>query len=178
MGRLSSYMQHYCHVDSIDPKSNVEMLISLLTNTVRFSNIQKKLIEVKHSINSYEYRIKSLPNDTMLKAASGIIWIFNTYNLDVIQMANGNLVSRNINLKYSNTSKSKKSLDYEDLMYISRASLQMGLFATAIKFLVASILLHKNNQSAICYNRKDDGNCNATQPYRSLKHDKFIKVNN
>ena len=86
------------------------------------------------------------PNATMLHACSGIIWIQNTYNLDVLQMAKGNLISATGNYQYTNKPNNTNSMHYEDLMYISHVAMQMDLYATAINFFAASIRMHKDRK--------------------------------
>ena len=126
---------------------------------VALINLQKKLIRVGHKISSTTFVMNNMPNDTIVQASSGIIWLTNTYNLNVLQMANGNLISSSGNDQYRNISNDTKSMYYEDLMYISHEAMKMKLYSTAIKIFGASILLYKGNQ---CLFRSTTNHC---RPY-------------
>ena len=98
--------------------------------------------------------MNDLPNDTMLHASSGIIWIQNTYNLDVLQIRKTKLISATGNYQYTNKPNTTTSVHYEDLMYISHVAMKMDLYATAINFFAASIRMHKDSKCLFRINTK------------------------
>ena len=89
----------------------------------------------------------------MLQAVSGLSWIQNAYNLDVLEMSNGNLFSLTHDYQYLSDSNNTKYMYYEDLMYMSHASMKMELYATAIKYFAAAIRIYNDKKCMFILNK-------------------------
>ena len=94
-----------------------------------------------------------------MQSASAIIWLQSTYDLNILQMSDGKLVSNRNKNQGVKKSYDTESLYFDDLFLISRAALEIELYAIAIKFLAAAVIVHKKNK---CTFKTSDGIC---RPY-------------
>jgi len=125
--------------------------------------------------NSYE--ISSLTGDAMTAAESAIIWVQSTYDLNIPKMAKGELISNHMESPRSvDKSHLSESLFFEDLFQISHTAVRIGLFAVAIKFYLASLISHQENNclltttDKICRSYKFD----SIETWYLSKHDNSL----
>ena len=141
--------------------------------------VKNLLNTIKSDISQKESHINQLPTDVMTQAASGIIWLQTTYSLNILKMTDGRVVSTGGDTPTINSHQSVHKMVFEDLMRISEDAMRMGLYATGIQFLVASILSHKDK---ICEFKTRNNDCrpykfNSIQTRHILKHN-FALLNN
>jgi hypothetical protein len=124
-------------------------------------SVPKNINILKKHINNNNHEIHNLTNDAMMAAASGIIWLQSTYDLNIMKMTEGKLMSKHAK-KYQSVDKPiiSESLYFEDLLQISRAAMEIGLYAVAIKFFIASLISHQENK---CTFKRIDNSC---RPYQ------------
>ena len=124
-------------------------------------NVPTNINIIKKYINSNNHEIRNLTNDAMMAAASGMIWLQSTYDLNIMKMTEGKLVSKH-SKNYQSVDKPifSESLYFEDLLQISRAAMEIGLYAIAIKFYIASLISHQQNK---CTFKRIDNSC---RPYQ------------
>ena len=110
------------------------------------------------SIIATEKQIANFSDAALMQSASAIIWLQSTYDLNILQMMKGKLISNHDNNKSVKKATSEEFLYFEDLFLISRAALEIELYALAIKFLVASVISHQKNK---CTFITSDNKCRA-----------------
>ena len=142
-------------------------------------DVKNLLNTIKSDISQKESHINQLPTDVMTQAASGIIWLQTTYSLNILKMTEGRIVSTGGDTPTINLHQSVHKMVFEDLLRISEDAMQMGLYATGIQFLVASILSHKEKK---CEFKTSNNDCrpykfNSVQTRHILKHN-FALLNN
>ena len=140
-------------------------------------NVPKNINIAKKHIHNNNHEIRNLTNDAMMAAASGIIWIQSTYDLNIMKMTEGKLMSKHAN-NFQKVDKPifSESLYFEDLLQISRAAMAIGLYAIAIKFFVASVISHQENK---CMFKRIDNSCrpyqlNSLETLYLAKHDNSL----
>ena len=114
---------------------------------------------VQKNIISKEKQIANFSDATLIQSASAIIWLQSTYDLNILQMTDGKLISNRDQNQVVKKYYDSESLYFEDLFLVSRAALEIELYAIAIKFLAASVIVHKKNK---CISKTSDGKC---RPY-------------
>ena len=112
----------------------------------------------RNNIIATEKQIANFSDAALMQSASAIIWLQSTYNLNILQMMEGKLISNHDNNKSVKKATSEESLYFEDFFLISRAALEIELYSLAIKFLVASVISHQKNK---CTFISSDNKCRA-----------------
>ena len=80
-------------------------------------------------------------------------------------MTEGKLISNQQLSQNVEKTKAKEFLYFEDLFLISQAALQIELYALALKFLIASVISHKQNK---CNFKTSDEKC-RTYDFHSIQ---------
>ena len=135
-------LQEICDTFSFNSSTSVVSGIAHRNSYFTFlrpcENIRARKLNIIKSLH--------LPKNTMHDASSGMIWLVNTYNLDMVQIAQGNLFSISTNYQYTNRLTKNDKLHFDDLIYLSNVAIHTNLYATAIRFLGASIRVQKDNR--------------------------------
>ena len=142
-------------------------------------DVKNILNTIKSDISQKESHINQLPSDVMTQAASGIIWLQTTYSLNILKMTEGKIVSTGGDTPTINSHQSVHKIVFEDLIRISEDAMRMGLYATGIQFLVASIFSHKDKK---CEFKTSSNDCrpykfDSVQTRHILRHN-FALLNN
>ena len=124
------------------------------------------------NIIATERQIANFSDASLMQSASAIIWLQSTYNLNILQMMEGKLISNHDNNKSVKKATSEESLYFEDLFLISRAALEIELYSLAIKFLVASVISHQKKKCTFITsdNKCRDYNFHSVQTRYIGKH--------
>ena len=94
-----------------------------------------------------------------MEAASGIMWLQNTYNLNIPQMVEGILTSNPEHNQNLDKPRSIHFMSFEDLMHISQVGMEMEDYATATQFFLAAVISYNANK---CLFKTRDNSC---RPY-------------
>merc|ERR1712012_681412 len=117
------------------------------------------------NIIATEKQIANFSDAALMQSASAIIWLQSTYDLNILQMMEGKLISNHDKNNSVKKPISEESLYFEDLFLISRAALEIELYALALKFLAASTISHQNDK---CTFITSDNKC-RTYNFHSMK---------
>ena len=169
---------YYIVLNNKNIKTKIKIYIECY-NKIRKSyslllNVPKNINEIKKEISRNSYETSNLKGDVMTAAASGIIWLQSTYDLNIPKMTEGKLITNDIE-NYRSVDKPyfSESLYFEDLFKISHTAMKIGLFAVAIKFYLASLISHQENK---CLFKTIDNICrpyefNSIETWYLSKHD-------
>ena len=137
-------------------KADKNRLANLSPPDESLSVVFENLHKLKNHIVNAENQVGNFTDATLMQAASAIIWLQSTYDLNILQMTEGKLISNNDEAKGVSKPITSESFYFEDLFLISRAALEIELYAIALKFLVSSVISHQQNK---CTLKTSDGMC-------------------
>ena len=103
-------------------------------------------------------------HDVIFDANSGMIALQDTYNFNIVEMVDGNLIFGNNGSNYANKrsyiSNDRQKLYFEDFLSLSSTAFELRLYDAAIRYLKLSIQLHNagicaftiKNKTCVKYN--------------------------